>query len=157
MANLPNEKVMDELFRVQEEMSCALQTVVLDAYHSGKREQLIKDMSIVCYRFNVSYDELFQLMHLFAIPEEKQKMKQEVEELVAYYKREFQLGRCEGIVQRVLENMQATGQTVEEVVARLCLRKEDAAMCRYVLEREQDGTVEEAIEAFMRAREEKHD
>ena len=155
MTNLPNEKVMDELFRVQEEMSCALQTVVLDAYHSGKREQLIKDMSIVCYQFNVSYDELFRLMHLLEIPEEKQKMKQEVEALVAYYKREFQLGRYEGIVQTVQEIMNATGQTVKEVVTSRGLREEDAAMCRYVLERKQDGTVEEAIEAFMRMQEEK--
>ena len=38
MTSMPNEKVMDELIRAQEEMSCALQTVVLDAYHSGKRE-----------------------------------------------------------------------------------------------------------------------
>ena len=153
MTNLPNENVMDELFRVREEMSCSLENAVLNAYHSGKREQLIKDMSIVCYRFNVSYDELFRLMHLFAIQEEKQEMKQEVEALVAYYKREFQLGRCEGIVQRVLENMQATGQTVEEVVARLCLREEDAAMCRYVVG--SDSAVEEAVEAFMRMQEEK--
>ena len=101
MTSMPNEKVMDELIRAQEEMSCALQTVVLDAYHSGKREQLIKDMAFICYRFNVPFDELFRLMHLFAIQEEKQKMKQEVEELVAYYKREFQLGRYEGIVQTV--------------------------------------------------------
>lgn len=157
MTNLPNEKVMDELFRVQEEMSCALQTVVLDAYHSGKREQLIKDMSIVCYRFNMTFDELFQMMHLFAIPEEKQKIKQEVEKLVAYYKREFQLGRYEGIVQTVQEIMNATGQTVKEVVTSRGLREEDAAMCRYVLEHAQDSTVEEAVEAFMRAREEKHD
>lgn len=84
-------------------------------------------------------------------------MKQEVEALVAYYKREFQLGRYEGIVQTVQEIMNATGQTVKEVVASRGLREEDAAMCCYVLEREQDGTVEEAIEAFMRAREEKHD
>ena len=153
MTNMPNEKVMDELFRVQEEMSCTLQTVVLNAYHSGKREQLIKDMSIVCYRFNMTFDELFQLMHLLAIPEEKQAMKQEVEALVAYYKREFQLGRYEGIVQTVQETMNATGQTVKDVVTSLSLREEDAAMCCYVLERAQDSTVEDAVEAYMRMRE----
>jgi hypothetical protein len=37
ITNLPNEKVMDELFRVQEEMSCILQVVELKAYHCGKK------------------------------------------------------------------------------------------------------------------------
>lgn len=83
-------------------------------------------MSIVCYRFNVAFDELFQLMHLLAIPEEKQAMKQEVEVLVAYYKREFQLGRYEGIVQTVQKIMNATGQTVKEVVTSLSLSEENA-------------------------------
>ena len=117
---------MDELFQVQEEMSCILQVVALIAHHCGKKEQLIKDMSIVCYRFNVAFDELFQLMHLLAIPEEKQAMKQEVEALVAYYKREFQLGRYEGIVQTVQKIMNATGQTVKEVVTSLSLSEENA-------------------------------
>lgn len=155
MTSVPNEKVMDELIRAQEEMSCTLQAVVLNAYHSGKREQLIKDMSIVCYRFNVAFDALFQLMHLLAIPEEKQAMKQEVEALVAYYKREFQLGRYEGIVQTVQKIMNATGQTVKEVVTSLSLSEENAALCCYVLESAQDSRVEEAAEAYMRMWEKK--
>ena len=43
ITNLPNEKVMGERFRVQEEMSCVLQVVALKVYHGGKKEQLIKD------------------------------------------------------------------------------------------------------------------
>jgi hypothetical protein len=112
-------------------------------------------MSIVCYRFNVAFDELFQLMHLLAIPEEKQAMKQEVEALVAYYKREFQLGRYEGIVQTVQKIMNATGQTVKEVVTSLSLSEENAALCCYVLQSAQDSTVEEAVEAYMRMWEKK--
>ena len=63
MTSVPNEKVMDELIRAQEEMSCTLQAVVLNAYHSGKREQLIKDMSIVCCRFNMTFKGLPPALH----------------------------------------------------------------------------------------------
>ena len=37
MTSVPNEKVMDELIRAQEEMSCILQVVELKAYHCGKK------------------------------------------------------------------------------------------------------------------------
>ena len=82
-------------------------------------------------------------------------MKQKVEELVAYYKREFQFGRYEGIVQTVQEIMNATGQTVKEVVTLLSLSEENTALCCYVLESAQDRTVEKAVEAYTRMWEKK--